>query len=258
MNNPIKFTDPTGNGTEGDIYSRTGVHLGTDGRDDNRVFISDGNEQLTEDQASFLIDGHDFLGTWGNVQNGAGLTELFVGHDAFQLLAAIAYGEGSTANNSNEMYGIASAVVNNNNVRGANANLSNTITEIANASNDGNARFTAFTNASLGDRNNSGGMTTANAAAVNALTGGRDYSNGATGWDGRDLINLNRDGSFANGHRYGLNIPNAAHDIHNAGDRPLTRRENGSLYRRQVTAAHGQTMFMRIHPTYVRGGGRAF
>lgn len=128
--------------------------------------------------------------------------------------------------------------------------MTNTINAIANAASDGNARFTAYTNASLGDRNNSSAMTTANAAAINALIGGQDFSNGATGWDGNDLP--------INSHRFGLNISNPVHDIYNVGDRPLNTRENGSLYRRQTTAAERGTVFMRTHPAFVRGGGRGY
>jgi hypothetical protein len=85
-------------------------------------------------------------------------------------------------------------------------------------------------------------MKSSTAAAVSALTGGVDYSNGATGWDGRDLK--------TNDHRFGLNISNPSHDIHNVGDKPLS---NGT-YKRQTTAAHGQTVFMRIHPNAVKKG----
>jgi hypothetical protein len=105
-------------------------------------------------------------------------------------------------------------------------------------------------NASPDQRNASDAMKTSTAAAVDAAIGGKDYSNGATVWDGRDL-------KF-NSHRFGLHISSPDHDIYNVGDRPLSHRENGSVYRRETTGAAGQTVFMRIYPTFVRGGGRAF
>ena len=250
FNNPIKLIDPTGNGPTGDIYSTNGIHLGSDGVDDNRVYITNSTDQLTEDQASLLVLAHDFVGTWSGNEGGGGLTELGIGHDAFQTLAATVYGESGNSNNSKEMFGIASAIVNNNTARGENASLTNTISDIAYAASDGNARYSKFTEASVGARGNNKGMTTANAAAINALSGGRDYSNGATGWDGNDLP--------TNSHRFGLNISNPSHDIYGVGNSPLTQRENGSSYRRQSTAAHGGTMFYKIHPTFVSGGGRAY
>lgn len=93
-------------------------------------------------------------------------------------------------------------------------------------------------------------MRSAVAGAINAVTGGTDHSNGATGWDGADLK--------TNSHRFGLNVANSSHDIYKVGDRPLSTKENGSSYRRQTTAAVGGTVFMRIHPDFVAGGGRAY
>jgi muramidase (phage lysozyme) len=39
LNNPIKFTDPTGMSVEGDIYNKKGVHIGNDGKADNKVYL---------------------------------------------------------------------------------------------------------------------------------------------------------------------------------------------------------------------------
>lgn len=165
-------------------------------------------------------------------------------------MASASYGEGSSSNNREELFGISSAIVNNNNLRGSDASLSKTILKIANAASDGNERFGDFNTLSAVERNENPGMTTAIAGAINALTGGTDYSNGATGWDGADLK--------TNSHRFGLNIAHKSHDLYKVGDRPLSVKENGSLYRRQTTSSHGGTVFMRIHPTYVKGGGRAY
>lgn len=147
-----------------------------------------------------------------------------------------------------EKFGIASAIVNNKNARGKNAELMETITDIAYAATDGNVRFENFQSSSPSQRNNDEGMTNAVAGAINVVRGGQDYSNGATGWDGRDLK--------SNSHRFGLNVTNPSHT--NVPDNPLKQRENGSLYRRQTTASAGQTVFMRIHPSFVKGGGRAW
>ncbi|NJL76887.1 MAG: hypothetical protein HC892_19570 [Saprospiraceae bacterium] len=88
------------------------------------------------------------------------------------------------------------------------------------------------------------------AGALNAVNRGHDWSNGTTGWDGADLR--------TNNHRFGLNIADSSHDIYNVGDRPLQTSRNGSNYLRQTTAAQGGTVFMRIHPDFVGGGGRSY
>lgn len=38
MANPIAFTDPSGKGVEGDYYDKKGKYLGSDGKDDNKVY----------------------------------------------------------------------------------------------------------------------------------------------------------------------------------------------------------------------------
>jgi len=53
MNNPIRFTDPTGMEVEGDIYNNKGVHIGNDGKADQKVFLlnSSSDKQLTQQQS---------------------------------------------------------------------------------------------------------------------------------------------------------------------------------------------------------------
>lgn len=173
--------------------------------------------------------------------------KLREGHDTFQKFAGVVYAESSErVNSQEEKNGIASASVNNNNALGSNASLSNTLGQISNATFDGNARYGAYTDSRPSERNANSQMTSSNKAAINALTGGKDYSNGATGWDGRDLR--------TNSHRTGLNISNPSHDIFKVGDSPLS---NGK-YVRQTTAAYGQTVFMKIHQDHIKGGGRGY
>ena len=249
-NNPLKYTDPSGMEIEGDIYNLKGKHIGNDGINDNKVYVkrTTDNSQLSTDEAKQHTDIANEAPCVSNTINLTATTGIT--HEEFQLLAATAYGESGTSNNYKEIYGIASAIINNNVARGENSSLSKTIFSIANAASDGNARYGAFSNTSLEDRGKNAGMRKANAGAINALMGGFDYSNRATGWDGNDLP--------FNSHRFGLNISNSSHDIYKVGDKPLSKKENGSYYRRQSTAAHGSTMFYKIHPTFVKGGGRAF
>lgn len=153
------------------------------------------------------------------------------------------------ANSTEEKYGIASAAINNAYSRNEETALSKVLLQIANATHGENERYNNYMNAPIGKTDDNGEMKASNAAAINALTGGYDYSNGATGWDGRDIAGKN------NSHKYGLNITNPAHDLYNLGDRPYTKKVNSSFYARQTTAAYGQTIFMRIHPDFIKGGG---
>lgn len=230
-NDSIKFIDYLGLGI---IYGEDGSFIEDDGKDDDKAYVRTN---------TFIEDEN------GNITLGDPVTTLLsITNSELLTVAGAVFGESDTQNRTNEMMAIASAIVNNNELSG-DPSLTVTTIRIAFAATDGNRRTAAFKSTTAAERNDTD-MQTAIFATINAITGGRDFSNGATGWDGADLK--------TNSHRFGLNIPDPAHDIYNVGDRPLKTKENGSLYRRQTTAAHGGTVFMRIHPDFVKGGGRAY
>ena len=118
------------------------------------------------------------------------------------------------------------------------------------AASDGNARTKQFNNTNSDDRNGTF-MQTAIAGAINALTGGTDYSNGATHWAGDD-IGSSRE-KRATG---GLLFTEASHDMFGLGSKtksgaPITEyyihngkktSERGTYsYTWETTAAHGGT-----------------
>jgi RHS repeat-associated protein len=157
-NNPLLFTDPTG--MLGDYYNSDGNLLGNDGIVDDKVY-----------NASSVIKNDK-----GVVTSAEGSTLLEITHTEFRKQASTVYGESSayklstvTDDLKKEMFAIAS--VHQKNKKAYGANSENAI------------EYLALTPSQI---NSSKFKTTANAAVINALTGGFDYSYGAKMWDGAE------------------------------------------------------------------------
>jgi RHS repeat-associated protein len=149
FNNPVCFIDPDGMAPFGDYYKLNGDYLGSDGKEDNKVYLADAKNDD---------------GTFTNAK------ELPITHSVFQKQASTVYGESSIGygiESKEEMFSIASVHQKNKIAFGANSPMAK-----------------KFLNTSLEDRH--GGMQTANAAVINAVTGGKDFSNGADQWDGAE------------------------------------------------------------------------
>jgi len=135
-----------------------------------------------------------------------GVKSLNIQHSEFVKFAAIAYAESSVGNgveNKEEVYAIANTMNNFKTLTGKNSK--------AFASTDGNAMFKAFNKAS-DEKKNGTFMQTAIAGSINALSGGKDYSNGATHWAGNDI------GSSAEKWAEGLKFTDTKHDLFNLGN----------------------------------------
>jgi RHS repeat-associated protein len=214
LNNPIRYNDPKGM-LFGDIYNMNGTHIGTDGKDDNRVFVSTttDDKQLTQTKASELINQTDAINTLNVSCQTAPLIALSVGHDEFKQLAAFAFNETyqtNTEENRKGKFAVASAIVNDAEAReiglqkaldharfGGDSHQERMSAESANPpsgkkvpntsieySNVKTGAYQEFYNSTPEARNANSAMKTATSAAVNALTGGKDHSNGGTNWGG--------------------------------------------------------------------------
>jgi hypothetical protein len=188
-NNPIRFIDYMGMNA-GDYYMSDGTWLYNDEIDDDKAYI---------------------VSSTGPFMGQTMVEELPVRNSELITLASVSYGESSTADNSIEMAAISNTIVNNKNERGSEATIESTIDGFALAGSDGNARVKEFNEASSKGRNGTA-MQDAIGGAINAVTGGQDYSNGATHWAGDDVGS-----SLEKRATGGLLVTDTSHDIHSVG-----------------------------------------
>jgi len=91
MNNPIKFTDPTGNGVEGDIYNNKGVHIGNDGKDDQKVFLlnTTSETQLSQQQSLDMTTNLDNNCVGSSCVGGSDFSQVNITNDELNLRSAL-------------------------------------------------------------------------------------------------------------------------------------------------------------------------
>ncbi|UBM61530.1 hypothetical protein LA303_08885 [Candidatus Sulfidibacterium hydrothermale] len=157
--NPISRVDPDGM-LDGDYYGRDGRYLGTDGKDDNKVYVAD---NVTKNDK-------------GIVTNATNSQELSINHSEYQVISNIIKQE-SGSTDREEFLWLAHTANNEAKRRGSNMyDLLNTgyssvgdKTELSTSDNSLRARY-------------------ARAAVNNVLLGNPDPTGGATQWDGIDFI----------------------------------------------------------------------
>jgi hypothetical protein len=134
-----------------------------------------------------------------------------------RLLAAMAYGESSLQDNTDEMMAIASVLVRQRDARGYSdmATFTRNDSTFSFVVSDGNARYSALMKAKDDKIAKTPGMQAAISAARNALAGGPDKSNGAYFWDGAD-IKTNYAHHFKV--KQGIKITDPSHNIYNIQD----------------------------------------
>jgi len=231
--NPVKLVDPDGREV-GDYYTRDGKWVGRDKWNDNKVYICDGKD----DKGNFL-----------NAQ------DLKITHSAFRKKAATVYGESSAYRYSGntipddlkyEMYAIASVLERNGKAYGANSQ-----------------KAKDFLNKTPEKNNRNNFRVTANAAVINTLLGGFDYSYGATQWDGAEqaLYPVTEDAGHKDGYELHMNTMGwKISDEHyrkwsdNIGDgfkapqeKKATVGPNKGKIRLRSTAVYNGTIFWKSH-----------
>jgi hypothetical protein len=132
-------------------------------------------------------------------------------------LAAMAYGEASVQNNSDEMMAIASVLVRQRDARGYSdiGTFAKNESSFSFVVSDGNARYKKMMKSTDAQIAIDPGMQAAVDAASNALAGGPDKSNGAYFWDGAD-IKTNYADHFKV--RHGIKITDPSHNIYGIKD----------------------------------------
>jgi hypothetical protein len=164
-NSPIAQLDYNG---EGDYYGKDGKHLGNDNQKNDFVYTASGTKQVE------ILDENG-KGTGNFNTEFLDANKLSITHAEFQKQAATIYGESSAYKTNNmtdelkyEMFAIASVLQRNNKAYG------------------GSSVQAQLFLGTIVDGRNGTKMQLANAATINAITGGFDYSYGATQWDGQD------------------------------------------------------------------------
>ena len=166
------------------------------------------------------------------------MSELLPLDDETRSLAAMAYGEGSIANDRKEMFALASVLHRQMKARGYTSIRTFGVTDrtFSFVTSDGNDRYKQLMHAKPETINQDNGMKTAVMAARNAMCGGEDFSNGAYFWDGAD-IKSNYSNHFKVKH--GIQFTEPQHNIY--GVQPSTMK-TVFLYRNKKSRINGKTV----------------
>ena len=170
---PINKIDPDGNA---DYYTRDGTHRGNDGKDDNKTMLSS-DKPIDADK------------DWSYFE---GAKDLNIGHDVFLGLASAINQETGWNKNKLEALAIGNSIINiANQGAGTLKSLEDLVMYDNTVVNGAEKKFYLdFTKKTNKQQNYKYALTSAiNAIGYdNGMSDFKDYSNGADGWDGLDLI----------------------------------------------------------------------
>ena len=224
MNNPIRFIDPSGMEVEGDIYNKNGVHIGNDGKVDNKVYFKStiDDSQMAQQVA---LNATNMASTTTGVSSTIDITSSTgITHDEFLQYAANVYNEAKDQSYT-EKEKVASAINNRKDGHSLGGSWTETLDKIMSSKDSHRAKmdpsridpnstdvlagttsvllnnirtgnYQDFINASNTDRGSNIKMSNSVKATLNGLLGS-DKVNKATEWRGRRTYNkFGKEGSF--------------------------------------------------------------
>jgi len=242
-NNPIYFIDPNGDNA-GDYYNYDGTHLGSDGIDDDKVYVVNSVDPETASKgmsSSDLLALRDKDFHAGSTDPSA--TLLPIKHSEFKAVAGTIYAEGTAWNLSfEEAAGIYSVMRNR-------ANASNkSVYDIAGGG--GIYGWSERNNISSSGAHQPS-VKNAFRGTIEGLTNSKDYSGGGFYWHGSDFAKPTK-GSHAHESYYktGFNFTNSSHNIWNLEN--TKSEKSGWDYKYQSTGSAGQTTFMKLTDEWIK------
>ncbi len=225
-NNPIMFTDPTGMSKDGDYYSRSGEHLGSDGKNDKKVYAAD---SVTKNKDGIVTSAE-------NAQ------DLGINHDQFIFAAQTLYAESSPKTTSLEVAGIYSVLENRAEAYGTDvmSQMSpNYPKGVYGSRAEDRKRY--FEKGAGADAK----RLAVRAGLIMGITSNIDYSDGAFFWDGTDFKS-----GGGNRERYapGYLFTNKSHDLYGLGNnsKPGKTKFGSWNYKYESVKTLGKTTFSRL------------
>jgi hypothetical protein len=224
MNNPMNMVDPDGMEATGDIYNLKGVHIGNDGKVDNKVYfkLTTDDSQMTQQEA---LNATDMASTTTGVSSTIDITSSKgITHDEFVQFAANVYNEAKDISYT-EKEKVASAINNRKDGHSLGGTWTETLDRSMSSKDSHSAKmdpsrvapnntdvlpgttsvllrnirtsnYQDFINASNTYRSSNSNMRNSVKATINGLLGS-DKVNKATEWRGRGTHNkFGKEGSF--------------------------------------------------------------
>jgi RHS repeat-associated protein len=245
-NNPIMRIDPDG-ALDGDYYNFDGTYLGSDGVDDDKVYVVN---SIDSETASKGMSSSDLLALrdkdFHSGSTDPSATLLPIKHSEFKAIAGTIYAEGTPWNLSfGEAAGIYSVMRNRASASGK------SVYDIAGGGGIYGWSERSKINSSGAHKSS---VNNAYRGTIEGLTNSKDYSGGGFYWHGSDFSKTTKGShAYESYYKVGFNFTNSSHDIWNLGS--TKSGKSGWDYKYQSTGAAGQTTFMKLTDGWIKANG---